>query len=334
MTPSHFRSLLGLVTLPWCVPSFVPALEAQQPPRPPDAVEITRGPGPANILVRRGPRALLGITLRGTGDAADTTGLLVERVADSSAAARAGIRVGERLAAVEGTSLALDRRDIGDRAAAGVLQRRLDRALEGKKVGDQLSLVVVAEGDRRRTVRATLAEPPAWRPAFAQGWGEGRRVPRRVLGISLAEGGSVRDTAGLLITDVTRGGAADKAGIGPGDRLVSIDGTDLRVDAADAGDGAAASARVGRLRRMLDAAKDSQPVRLEVLQDGRRRTVTATPQLQTSMNWGAMMPAFDVDMAFPPDVEIEVERAMDRAREASLRATDAVRRIRIDRTPD
>lgn len=323
--------LAGLCLVPFVLPLATAPLMAQ-PRRDGETIEITRGPGATNVFVRRGPRALLGITVRGTGDAADTTGLLVERVADSSAAARAGLRVGERLAAIDGTSLVLDRRDVGDRAAAGVLQRRLDRALEGKKAGDQVTLVVVGERDRRRTVRATLAEPPALRPAVAGPWGQWgawRGAPRRVLGITLAEGGSARDTAGLLVTDVTKGGAADKAGLGPGDRLVSIDGVDLRVDAADAGDAAAASARVGRLRRALEAAADSQPVRLEVLQDGRRRTMTAMPQRQDATIWGAAMPAMDFEMTMPPGIEGDVERAMERAREAGERAGEALRRIRV-----
>ena len=119
----------------------------------------------------------------------------------------------------------------------------------------------------------------------------GTAPTRRMLGVSLAEGGSVRDTAGLLVTDVTRGGPAEQAGIGPGDRLVRIDGIDLRVEAADAGDAAAANARVARLRRTLDAAKDSQPVRLEVLQDGRRRTVQVVPQAQRGWTWRMTPPA-------------------------------------------
>ncbi len=97
---------------------------------------------------------------------------------------------------------------------------------------------------------------------------------RRVLGVGLAQRGSMRDTAGLLITSITDGGAADRAGLVEGDRMVSIDGADLRVPADDAGSPDAVDARVSRLRRALNASQDSQPVRLELLSEGRRRTVS------------------------------------------------------------
>lgn len=278
---------LGLFAVPFVISPLARPLDAQQERRE-ERIEVRRPGQDGNVMIVRGaasPRRLLGLVLRASGEAGDTAGLLVERVADSSAAALAGVRPGERLVSVEGTTLALDRADVGDRAAGALAERRLQRALEGKKAGDQLSMVVAGENGRRRTVRATLREQPAMRPAWTNLGGT--RVPRRVLGLSFAEGGHARDTAGLLVVGVTKGGAADRAGIAPGDRLVRIDEVDLRVDAADAGDAAAANQRVSRLRRALDAAKDSQPVRLEVLQDGRRRTVTATPTTELSWTWGA-----------------------------------------------
>ncbi|MCU0625397.1 MAG: PDZ domain-containing protein [Gemmatimonadaceae bacterium] len=311
-TPSRWP-LAGLAVSPLVLCLLAPHRVAAQGRE--ERVEVTTRSPEDGIRITRGgnsARRLLGLTVRATGDAADTAGLLIERIADSSAAAQAGLKVGERLAALDGTTLTLDRRDIGDRAAGQVLARRLVRALESRKEGDQVSLVVHDDG-RRRTVRATLRETPPMRYTWTGAPWRTDGAPRRVLGIALAEGGSVRDTAGLLITSVSRGSAAEKAGLGPGDRLVSIDGVDLRVDAADAGDGSAASARVGRLRRALDAAKDSQPVRLEVLQDGRRRTVQAVPQREQG-----------VSMTFPGGSDWSWSEGAPMAVE--LRGLDALRR--------
>lgn len=129
---------------------------------------------------------------------------------------------------------------------------------------------------------------------------------RRVLGVSLAQRGSMRDTAGLLITSITDGGAADKAGLSEGDRIVSIDGVDLRVPADDAGNRDAVDARVSRLRRALDALKDSQPVRVDVLSAGRRRTVSVTPTRENGWSGFSFSPAQLQGMA--SDIRASVNR--------------------------
>ncbi len=129
---------------------------------------------------------------------------------------------------------------------------------------------------------------------------------RRVLGVGLAQRGSMRDTAGLLITSITDGGAADEAGLTEGDRIVSIDGIDLRVPADDAGNSDAVDARVSRLRRALDALKDSQPVRVDVLSEGRRRTVSVTPTRENGWNGFSFSPAQVQGMA--SDIRASVNR--------------------------
>ena len=129
---------------------------------------------------------------------------------------------------------------------------------------------------------------------------------RRMLGVGLAQRGSMRDTAGLLITSITDGGAADKAGLVEGDRIVSVDGIDLRVPAVDAGGPDAVEARVSRLRRALDAAKDSQPVRLELLSEGRRQTVSVTPTRENGWSGFSISPAQVQGMA--SDIRASVNR--------------------------
>jgi hypothetical protein len=170
--------------------------------------------------------------------------------------------------------------------------------------------------------RVTLAEAPGARTFSAMG-----QSSRRVLGVGFAQRGSMRDTAGLLITSLTDGGAAEKAGLMEGDRVVSVDGIDLRVPAADAGSPDGVEARISRLRRALDAARDSQPVRLEVLSEGRRRTLSVTPARETGWSGWNVSPGQWQGMA--ADIRASVNRNMtlsdDDRREIERARSEAVR---------
>ena len=166
--------------------------------------------------------------------------------------------------------LRLEPRDLGESAAERLPESRLRRALAAKKSGETVELVVLTAG-RRETKRIVLSESSMARTLRSMTTG------RRSVGLGFSQRGSMRDTAGLLIISITSGSAAEKAGLVEGDRLVSIDGTDLRVPTADAGSRDGVEARVSRFRRAIESARDSQPVRLEVLSEGRRRTVNVTP---------------------------------------------------------
>src|SRR5215213_1478518 len=72
---------------------------------------------------------------------------------------------------------------------------------------------------------------------------------RAVIGVSLSPTGTARDTLGVFVSRVTPKGPAESAGIVEGDRIVSINGIDLRVNAADAGDSYAAGLPSRRLTR-------------------------------------------------------------------------------------
>jgi hypothetical protein len=124
-----------------------------------------------------------------------------------------------------------------------------------------------------------------------------------------------------------------------GDRVVSIDGIDLRVPAADAGSPDGVEARISRLRRALDATRDSQPVRLEVLSEGRRRTLSVTPKQETAWGWniapGQMQGlAADIrasvnrNLALSDDDRREIERARSEAMREGQRAREEGMRAR------
>lgn len=287
------------------------------PPAPPAWPEISIAGPSGRVIWMGGARtsSWLGITL----GRADATGLLVESVTDSSPAASAGLRAGARLAAVDGTPLTVDAGDAGDNLAESLPERRLRRVLAAKKPGESIEFTVVTDG-RRDTKRVTLAEPPRER-AFTVGPGSwGTAAGRRVLGVTFSERGSMRDTAGLLIVSVTEDGAAERAGIAEGDRLVSVDGVDLRVHSADAGSSDGVRARINRLRRLLDAAKDSQPVRVELLTDGRRRTVSVTPTRERGLVGFTMNPGQGMYFSGPDGFTVNVDAERMRGMAEELRA--------------
>ncbi len=98
---------------------------------------------------------------------------------------------------------------------------------------------------------------------------------RAVLGIGTTSGG-MRDTLGLLVTEVTSGGPAEKAGIEEGDRLVSGNGTGLRLSAADAQDQEMRGLMARRLVRVLAKLKPGDVATFNVSADGKTREVKVT----------------------------------------------------------
>jgi len=95
---------------------------------------------------------------------------------------------------------------------------------------------------------------------------------RAALGISTSTGG-MRDTLGLLVSSVTACGPADKAGIEEGNRLVSINGVNLRLSAADAREGDMDGIVNRRLIRELERIKAGDDVDLRVWTGGQTKAV-------------------------------------------------------------
>ena len=95
---------------------------------------------------------------------------------------------------------------------------------------------------------------------------------RPMIGVSTRNSGK-RDTLGLLVESVTRGGPAEKAGIEEGDRLVSVNSVNLRLSPADAGESDMDGVANRRLIRELEKQKAGDEVELRVYRDGNTRTV-------------------------------------------------------------
>ncbi|MBC7842148.1 MAG: PDZ domain-containing protein [Gemmatimonadaceae bacterium] len=321
-------ALVGMFA-PFAAGPALAQVRAPRAPEPPDP--------PARYTYVGGPamnRAYLGITPHYSSGAADTLGLLVQDIESDLPAAKAGIVRGARLVSIDDVDLRVDPRDLGDYAGESLPESRLRRTLARHEPGDTVVVVVLTDG-RKETKRVVLGESPFASSMRALSTG------RRVLGVSFSERGSTRDSAGLLVISVSTGGAADKAGISEGDRIVGIDDVDLRVPTSDAGSREGVQARVSRLRRALDASRDSQSVRLEVLSEGRRRTVTVTPTRERGFSFttggsfggmrsldglaadiqGSIRGSFDMS-----DARADAARARSEARAEAQRARTDVQR--------
>jgi hypothetical protein len=98
--------------------------------------------------------------------------------------------------------------------------------------------------------------------------------PRRaMLGVGTAASGR-RDTLGVLVTSVTPGGPAEKAGIEEGNRLASINGVSLKLAREDADDDYMQGVAQNRLQREMRKVKAGDSITLEVWGGGRTRSVT------------------------------------------------------------
>jgi len=101
-------------------------------------------------------------------------------------------------------------------------------------------------------------------------------MKRAALGVQVSGTGSPRDTLGLFVSSVTSKGPAENAGIVEGDRLVSINGVDLRVPKDDIEDGYANGIPSRRLQREVAKLTPGARANLRVYSGGRLRDVQVT----------------------------------------------------------
>lgn len=240
----------------------------------PRAEGVVVSPGRVEII--RGNRLMLGITTSSDSERADTLGLLIEDVMEDSPAAKAGLKEGDRLQAINGTSLRASPADAGQEDYEGILARRLTREMGKVKDGDEIELRVYSDG-RSRTMRVKPVE-------MSELYGERgvlslarvRNDDRAVLGVTISSSGSARDTLGVFVSAVSTDGPAEKSGIVEGDRIAAINGVSVRVAREDANDPAVGAAKTTRLLRELEKLKAGDVAELTVITAGRSRTVRVT----------------------------------------------------------
>ena len=96
---------------------------------------------------------------------------------------------------------------------------------------------------------------------------------RAAIGIGTTATGTLRDTLGLMVSSVTRGGPAERAGVEEGNRLQAINSVNLRANAADIEDAELSGSLTRRLTRELAKAKPGDEVELRVYKEGRTQTI-------------------------------------------------------------
>lgn len=248
-----------------------PAARAQR-------VEVFKLPGGETRVVTRGDddRPVIGVMTISDSERADTLGVRIDRVQPGSPAEKAGIKAGDRIQAVNGVSLRADRADAGEEDYAGVLTRRLQRAVQATKPGDAVTLRVLSGGSARdvRVTPVKASELEEERPTMT--WSRTMDGDRAVLGLATSATGSVRDTLGVFVQSVVKDGPAEKAGIIEGDRIAAINRVSLRVAREDAEDHGVSMARAERLSREVAKLKAGDVAELTVVTAGRSRTVRVT----------------------------------------------------------
>ena len=132
----------------------------------------------------------------------------------------------------------------------------------------------VTPNDSCTTVEGGKVECRRW---YERGAGfDSVLMKRAALGVQVSGTGSARDTLGVFVSSVSPKGPAENAGIVEGDRLVSINGVDLRLSAADVEDGYAAGLASRRLQREVAKLSPGSRVNVRVYSGGRVRDVQVT----------------------------------------------------------
>jgi S1-C subfamily serine protease len=97
---------------------------------------------------------------------------------------------------------------------------------------------------------------------------------RALLGIEVSMSGTSRDTLGVLVSSVTPGSPAARAGLQERERIAEVNGMSLRVSREDVGSADAQALVFRRLARELEPLRPGDAVSMRVFSGARARTVT------------------------------------------------------------
>lgn len=131
-------------------------------------------------------------------------------------------------------------------------------------------------------------------PGRAFGFGFDDDENRAVIGITTSSG-SARDTLGVLVSSVTAGGPAEKAGLEEGNRIASLNGVNLKLSPADVGDWDTSGVMSRRLTRELGKVKAGGDVDLRVYSGGQVRSVKIKTVAYDSLYRTTRRSRFDAD---------------------------------------
>jgi serine protease Do len=263
----RFTHLIALATV-----SSAATAAAQEPRAAEPRVRATTPSG--WMYESEAHRAAIGIGTTTTGTLRDTLGLMITSITKGSPAEKAGLEEGNRVAAINGVSLRVNKADVEDGEMSNALTRRLTRELSKSKPGDEVELSVY-RGGRTSTVKLKTADSDSLfkRVDYVRQTRE-EMENRPTLGFSIGRTGSRRDTLGVLVMSVSDSSPAAKAGIEEGNRITAIGGVSLRVANEDAGDRFLSSTKAQRLQREISALKPGENVTLKVYSNGQFRDVS------------------------------------------------------------
>jgi len=177
--------------------------------------------------------------------------------------------------------LAKDKED-GDR------QKELDQAR--KELLEAREELKRATADLARVTREMQPDSPK-----AQAWEYMTNPRRAMLGVGVAAGPERKgDTHGVLITAVTPGSGAEKAGLKSGDILTSANGRSLLVKKGEK------PGPERKLRGLMSELKPGDKVELDYEREGKTAHATAIAQRPDKMDWSSLMDEDDLDIVVPP----------------------------------
>ncbi len=260
------------VTLVMAGAGILCAQEAPEPPAPPDPPES------AQIFVMNDGTAHLGVSL---GDVTTeqaqqiklpaVAGAMVTHVQPDSAAAKAGLQKGDAIMEFDGVrvrSSAELRRLIRETPVGRTVEMKIFRdgkpqVLSAKLEGERESLSINGPAIAMPSIKIPdIHIPPEGFSLYG--------FNRATLGISgddltsqLADYFGVKQGKGVLVAEVTQGGAADKAGLKAGDVIVQVDGKPI--------------GGVDELRSALNEnfEGDTRKVTLTIIRNHQEQTLTA-----------------------------------------------------------
>ncbi len=214
---------------------------------------------------------MAGLAVSSATSPRDTNGLLVSSVTPGSAAEKAGLVEGNRIAAINGVNLKLHPSDASQTDMQGIMARRFQREMARVRLGDSVKLNVYADS-RYRDVTVRTEAPQARKLNVLRNTPED--MNRATLGAIIGGTATKRDTLGVLVLEIAENGPLAKNSIYEGSRIASIGGVDLRVPVASAGDEKLSAEKADLLVAELGKLTAGNRVELRVYDSGRYRNVS------------------------------------------------------------
>lgn len=163
----------------------------------------------------------------------EARGFLVTDVTANSPADKSGIRGGYKISDIHGKQISLggDVIQAIDNKTIRKIEDMLTYLEREKNVGDAINLTIFRDGKPAEINLTLAARPDSGQQALLQ---KEQRPSLGISGTNITPGiakamNLTQIREGFLVLDIIEGGPADKAGIRGGDKIASINGTEIRL---------------------------------------------------------------------------------------------------------